>query len=67
MLESNAREHFDPAAAERFAIWRLIYLARHARRTGAFGRSFEEMTEREVNAWIEETSETIKAETKPKK
>jgi len=63
----RAREHFDAKAALSYDKWCLLYLARHGRVRAAFGLPFEAMTLREVEGWVSELSEMIKAEMTPPK
>jgi hypothetical protein len=58
-LLAAARSHFDPAEHAKYLRWRLLYLARHARIGPEF---FLSMTSRELDAWVMETSDMLKAE-----
>lgn len=58
-LLAAARSHFDPVEHAKYLRWRLVYLARHARIGPDF---FLGMTSRELDAWVMETSEILKAE-----
>lgn len=52
-------QHFDAAKQLKYDRWRLLYLARHGRIEPPY---FEAMASREVDEWIEEVSEMLKAE-----
>jgi hypothetical protein len=58
-IVAGARSHFDPAEWAKYLRWRLVYLARHARIGPEF---FLGVTSRELDAWVWETSEILKAE-----
>lgn len=58
-IVAGARSHFDPAEWGKYLRWRLVYLARHARVGPEF---FLRMNSRELDAWVLETSEILKAE-----
>ena len=51
--------HFDPDKQLAYDRWRLLYLSRHGRIGPEF---FEEKPAREIERWVEELSEMLKAE-----
>jgi hypothetical protein len=62
-IVAQAGDHFDPAAFEKYLRWRLIYLARHARIADPEAMFvLRGKTSRELDAWVWEASEMLKAE-----